>query len=161
MVLLIEVTVRRLTALFVDNHYAGAMAVIFLRIVATFIVIELDYRNCILFCHHRFHVEDCTWAFLERIAISLRARRGVRLPHDSRRDPCRMDVRTAFAIVLRCFFWCGGIGRSWLWHNFVRRWLMQDRGKLQRRSHIWETTRSSFIVSCGRCGCSRNVTIWV
>ena len=43
MELLVEVTVRCLTALFIDNHYAGAMAVIFLRIVATFIVIELDY----------------------------------------------------------------------------------------------------------------------
>ena len=60
MVILVEVTVRCLTVLLIDNHYAGAMAVIYLRIVATFIVIELDYRNCVLFCHYCFHVEDCT-----------------------------------------------------------------------------------------------------
>ena len=160
MVILVEVTVRCLTVLLIDNHYAGAMAVIYLRIVATFIVIELDYRNCVLFCHYCFHVEDCTWAFLERIANALRARGGVRLPHDSRRDSCWMDDRTTFAIVL-CFFWCRGIGWSWLRHRFVRRRLMQNRGMLKRRSHIWETTRSSFIVSCSRCWSSRNVTIWV
>ena len=136
------------------------MAVLFLRVVAAFIVIELYYWNCVLFCHHSFHVEDCSWAFLERIANALRACRSIRLPHDSRRDSCWMDSRAIFAIIL-CFFWCWGIGWSWLRHYFVGRRLMQNRSMLKRRSHIRETTCSSFIISCSWCGCSRNVTIWM